>query len=209
MMKMMKRINNTASPPPIGKRIRPAVCLVLALIMLMACGGGGGGGGSFGELLAGGGIGGTGITIGAISGFGSVIVNDVYYGTKETKVFLNGVLLEGQGDSVVLSNLAIGMVVRIESRYHPDGSAEAERIYFTSSLNGPVQSITPIDSKIKILSILGQSVIVDDQTNFENTNFKEIAVSDVIEVSGWPNAEGQLRATYAGKVKDPQRPAPR
>ena len=201
-MKMMKRINTTTSPPPLRKRIRPTACLVLALIVLMACGGGGSSG-SFGDLVAGGGIGGTGITIGAISGFGSVIVNDVYYGTNETKVFLNGVLLEGQGDSVVLSNLAIGMVVRIESRYQPDGSAEAQRIYFTGSLNGPVQSITPIDSKVKILSILGQSVIVDDQTHFENTNFDEIAVGDVVEVSGWPNADGQLRATYAGKITDP------
>jgi hypothetical protein len=199
MMKMMKRINYTMSAPTIIKRIGSAACPALALMMLMACGGGGGGGGGFGDLVAGGGIGGTGITIGAISGFGSVIVNDVRFNTEGTEVFVNGSEM-GQGDPAVRRNLAKGMVVRVEARYPIDGEAVAERIVFTSNLNGPVQSITAIDSVVKIISILGQSVILDDQTQIENT--ASIAENIVLEVSGWPDAGGQIRASYVRKVSD-------
>ena len=73
---MMKRNKNTMSPHRIRQRIGPAAYLVLALTMLMACNGSGGG-----DLLAGGGIGGTGISVGTISGFGSIIVNDVDFDT--------------------------------------------------------------------------------------------------------------------------------
>jgi hypothetical protein len=192
----MKRNNNTMSPHTIRQRIGPAAYLVLALTMLLACNGSGGG-----DLLAGGGIGGTGISIGTISGFGSVIVNHVDFNTEDAEVIVNGNSI-GSGDSVVRRDLAIGMVVRVEAKYNPEGKAEAERIVFTSNLMGPVQSITPIDSVVKILSILGQSVIVDDQIQFENTAFKDIAVNNVLEVSGWPNADGQIRASYIRKVTD-------
>jgi hypothetical protein len=53
---------------------------------------------------------------------------------------------------------------------------------------------------------LGQSVIVDDQTRFENPNFDPIAVNNVLEVSGWPNADGQIRASYVAKVSDTPEP---
>ena len=54
----------------IRQRVIPAVYLVLVLMMLPACSGSGDG-----DLIAGGGIGGTGISVGEISGFSSVIVN--------------------------------------------------------------------------------------------------------------------------------------
>ena len=124
---------------------------------------------------------------------------------KDAEVIVNGES-EGKGDLDVRSALAIGMVVRIEARYQPDGKAEAERIVFTSNLKGPVQSITPIDSVVKIISMLGQSVIVDDQTRFKNTSFNDIAVNNVLEVSGWPNADGEIRASYVRKVTDTPEP---
>ena len=181
-------------PHTIRKRIGPTAYLVLALMMLMACGGSGGGG----DLLAGGGIGGTGISVGTISGFGSVIVNDVDFSTKDAEVFVNGDYMGG-GDSVVHSALAIGMVVRVEAKYPTDGKAIAERIVFTSNLKGTVQHITAIDSVVKILSILDQSVIIDDQTQPNND---DIEVDNVLEVSGWIGVGGQIRASYVRKVSD-------
>ena len=189
----MKRNKNTMSPHRIRQRIGPAAYLVLALTMLMACNGSGGG-----DLLAGGGIGGTGISVGTISGFGSVIVNDVDFSTKDAEVFVNGDYMGG-GDSVVHSALAIGMVVRVEAKYPADGKAQAERIVFTSNLKGTVQHITAIDSVVKILSILDQSVIIDDQTQPNND---DIEVDNVLEVSGWIGVGGQIRASYVRKVSD-------
>ena len=190
------------SPHTIRQHIGPAVYIVLALVMLMACNGSGGGDG---DLLAGGGIGGTGISVGSISGFGSVIVNEADFSTEEAEVIVNGEAI-GIGDSIVRRALAIGMVVRVEGKYGTDGNAWAERIVFTSNLKGPVQNITPIDSVVKILSILGQSVIVDDQTRLENTAFDLVAVNHVLEVSGWPNADGDIRASYIGKISDTLEP---
>lgn len=209
-MNMMKRIKNTMSPPTIRKRIGPRAYLVLALMMLMACGGGGGsggGGGGIGDLLAGGGIGGSGISIGTISGFGSVIVNDVHFNTEDAEVFVNGDYM-GEGDSKVRSNLAIGMVVRVEGKHYPDGTSKAERIVFSSNLKGPVQSITPIDSVVNVITLLDQTVIVDDQTEFKNTTSKKIAVNNVLEVSGWLGVDGQilgLRRPQGLRPPGPQR----
>jgi cytochrome c-type biogenesis protein CcmE len=169
-------------------------------MMLLACNGSGGG-----DLLAGGGIGGTGISIGEISAFGSVIVNDVNFGTEEAEVIVNGNSL-GVGDSTIRGALAVGMVVRVEGKYRTDGTAKAGRIFFTSNVKGPVQSITPIDSVVKILSLIGQSVIVDDRTRFENTAFDLLAENNVLEVSGWLDANGAIRATYVGKISDTLEP---
>ncbi len=206
MKNMMKGTKNTMFPHTIRQHIGPKAYLVLALMMLMACSGGGGGGGGGGDLLAGGGIGGTGITVGAITGFGSVIVNDVDYNTEDAEVIINGELIDTE-NSTVDSVLAIGMVVRVEAKYPTDGKAIAEQIVFSSNLNGPVQSITPIDSVGKILSILGQSVIIDDETQFEkNTTFNHIAENNVLEVSGWPDAVGRIHATYIKKIAETLEP---
>ena len=106
-------------PDNIRLCLKLKVYAALSLMMLMACSGSGGGGG---DLMAGGGIGGTGISIGTISGFGSVIVNEVDFDTKEAQVVVNS-QSKGAGDEAVSTNLAIGMVVRIEARYPADGPA--------------------------------------------------------------------------------------
>jgi hypothetical protein len=92
---MMKRNKDPMPPNGIRQRVIAAVFPVLAILTLMACGGGGDGG-----LMAGGGIGGTGISVGNISGFGSVIVNDVDFNTKKAEVMVNG-RSRGRGDSAV------------------------------------------------------------------------------------------------------------
>lgn len=187
-------------PNGIRQRVIAAVFPVLAILTLMACGGGGDGG-----LMAGGGIGGTGISVGNISGFGSVIVNDVDFNTKKAEVMVNG-RSRGRGDSAVRQALALGMVVRVEGSYGHDGTGTADRIVFTSNLRGPVQGITAINSNVKILLVMGQSVVVDDHTLFKNTEFKDLAENSVLEVSGWPEADGRIRATYVGKISDTLQP---
>ena len=84
--------------------------VALALLILWGCSGGAGGGG---RLTAGGGIGGSGVTVGSVSKFGSVFVNDVEYDTTGAVVVVDGVE-KGSGDQTVLDNLSVGKVVRIE-----------------------------------------------------------------------------------------------
>ena len=172
------------------------LCALAAL--LAGCSGGGG------DKVAGGGIGGTGVTVasvGTVSGFGSVIVNGVTYDTKGAEVFIEN-SFKGSGDLAVIQNLSAGMVVRVEGRLSDDGSASADRIFFSSNLRGAVESISDLDSLTKQVVILGQAVLMDDSTVFRNGDMGSIAVGTVLEVSGYDDDLGRLVATYVNKVED-------
>ena len=167
-------------------------------ILLTSCNGGGGG------LSAGGGIDGTGImSAGVVSAFGSIIVNGTEFDTSEATVIINGEKV-GVGDDVVRDNLEIGMVVRVEGRIKKDGSAVADRVNFTTSVNGPVESVGGLDpdTNEKEIVVLGQTVIVNVITKFkpDTIDIDSIAKDDVVEVSGYFDDTGAIRATFIEKT---------
>ena len=177
-----------------------SILFLFALMILSGCSGGGGGG-----MTAGGGVGGTGISIGTITAFGSVVVNDVDFNTENANVVVNGNSI-GTGDSVVRNALALGMVVRVESQIRDDGTNEAERIVFNHNFLGSVTDIRAFDSIAKKITILGQIVIIDHQTHFKNTDFDSIATGNVIQVSGLFDGSGDFRATYLAFISDTKDP---
>jgi Domain of unknown function (DUF5666) len=157
-----------------------------------------------GDIVAGGGIGGTGVTVasvGTVTGFGSVIVNGVAYDTTGTEVFVEN-RSKGTGNSVVLQQLSEGMVVRVEGSFAEDGSASADRVFFSNYLKGVVESISELDSVSKQAVILGQTILMDDRTVFHNVNPVSIAAGMVLEVSGYDDDLGRIFATYVNKVAD-------
>ena len=166
--------------------------VALALLILWGCSGGAGGGGS---LTAGGGIGGSGVTVGSVSKFGSVFVNDVEYGTTDAVVVVDGVE-KGSGDQTVLDNLSVGKLVRIEGPSAADGTGTAQRIVYNEDVIGPVESITAVDADTSKLVVMGQTVIADRQTNLVNTTLATIAVGNVVEVSGFGDDQGFIHAGY-------------
>jgi len=166
--------------------------VALALLILWGCSGGAGGGGS---LTAGGGIGGSGVTVGSVSKFGSVFVNDVEYGTTDAVVVVDGVE-KGSGDQTVLDNLSVGKLVRIEGPSAADGTGTAQRIVYNEDVIGPVESITTVDANTSKLVVMGQTVIADRQTNLVNTTLATIAVGNVVEVSGFGDDQGFIHAGY-------------
>jgi len=170
-----------------------AICL-LALTSFMACSGGD-------SMVAGGGIGGTGIVVGAVSGFGSISVNNAELDTSSAEVVIEGELV-GVGDQAVRDFLEIGMVVRVETLTGENGTATADRIVFNDNVEGPVQGITPIDSFTKKLIVMGQTVIVNDLTFFKNTSIDHIAEGNVLEVSGFIDSDGFIRAAFVEKTAD-------
>ena len=172
------------------------LCLLAAL--QAGCSGGSG------DTLAGGGIGGTGVTVasvGEVNGIGSVIVNGITYGTTGASVFV-GNTLRGSGDLAVANNLSVGMVVRVEGTLADDGSARADRVFFSNNLKGPVESVSDLDSRTKQLIILGQTVLMDDRTVFRNGDMNSIVLGMVLEVSGYDDDSGRIFATYVNKVAD-------
>ncbi len=149
--------------------------LAAASLILAGCGGDG-------AMVAGGGTGGTGISTGAVSGFGSVFVGGVEYPTNAaTKRFVNGVDRSALADR---SAFAVGMVVTI---HHAADDNTATQIDYQDNLRGPIAALAAADSAI---TTLGQVVVVDPAV------FATLAVGDVVEVSGFADNAGRIRATY-------------
>jgi hypothetical protein len=193
---MKIKINKTMSRQYTLAKIIGTILLLAALLSQTACSEGGSGSGG---LLAGGGIGGTGISIGQISAFGSVIVNDVEFDTQDAEVIVNGEQV-GDGDADVRNILGLGMVVRVEGRFQGEGSGTADRVVFNENVKGPVSAVEDLDTMIKKITMLGQSVIVDGATLFKGTDFDHVTAGNVLQISGWTDGYGVIQATYVALV---------
>jgi cytochrome c-type biogenesis protein CcmE len=195
---MKKTKNKTMLCQLMMSKIIAAILIFAALFTQTACNESGGGG-----LLAGGGIGGTGISIGEISGFGSVIVNDVDFDTKKAKVFINGRKV-GKGDSDVRNKLGLGMVVRVEGKFLGTETGKADRIVFNENVKGPVTAVEILDTRIKKITVLGQIVIIDEDTNLVGSDDTGdiLKKGNVLQISGWTDGYGVIQATYVA-LADP------
>ncbi len=159
-------------------------------LLLAACGGGGGG-------SVAGGIGGTGTPVtasGAVSGFGSVIVNGLEFAINNTgtAITVNDATNRTQAD------LRVGMVVTVEGSKFTDSSGNttytANSITYRNNVIGPVQS-TCVPGAAVSLTVLGQPVRVDNQTNLDDGFACSGTPTGVVEVSGFADANGTIRAT--------------
>jgi hypothetical protein len=171
--------------------------VLLYCFLLISCNGGGGG-----STVAGGGIDGTGImSAGVISAFGSVVVNGTEFDTSKAAIIINGEEV-GVGDDAVLENLDLGKVVTVEGRTSKDGTRiTADRVLYNDNVTGPVESVSGIDpiTNEKEIVVLGQIVVVNFITKFTETTFDTIAPGDVVEVSGYVDDTGAVRATFLEK----------
>jgi hypothetical protein len=165
--------------------LKTLALVLLSALLLISYGGCGGGG----TKVAGGGIGGSGIiTAGAITAFGSIVVNGTEFDTSNA-------------DDIVLDNLDIGMVVTVEGTGSIDSeSAVADRVIYNDNVEGPIESITVVDTTRKDIVVLGQTVIANAVTVFKGTTFDDIAVNDVVEVSGLSDDTGDIWATFLEKT---------
>ena len=172
--------------------------ITLSSVLIAACGGGGGGGGS----VAGGGIGGTGMTSGTVTGFGSVFVNGIEFETDGASRDVDDRtdISNGRDDDKVLD---IGMVVTIFGTVNDDGvTGTAESIFYDDDVEGPVAAapVEDSDGVTKTFSIFNTTVIVDrNSTVFADTDYDSLARDDLLEVSGYFDGSGNLRATRVEK----------
>ena len=138
-----------------------------------------------------GGITGTGvaITIGTVSGFGSVIVNGTRYDTASANF-----TIDGQSGSQ--SDLAVGDVVLVKGTVANDSmGAVAETVEFDDNVEGPV---TSVDVATGSFVVLGQIVFTDDETSIDDScpsPLSELLNVAAVEVSGPVMADGSITAT--------------
>ena len=142
------------------------------------------------------------MSAGVVSAFGSIFVNGTEFDTSNAAIIINGEEI-GVGDDFVPDNLEIGMVVTVEGKINADGiSGIADRVTYTNNVAGPVESISSIDATTKEIVVLGQTAIINVITKFkpDSYGFDSIAPDDVVEVSGYFDDEGKIRATFIEKT---------
>ncbi len=137
---------------------RACAVVVASAALLWGCGGGVGSGGTGGFADAGG------FASGPITGFGSVIVNDVRFDDSTATI------TDADGSGRGRDQLRLGMTVEVESGTITTNAAGvatavASRIRLQSELRGPV---TAVQTAASTFSMLGQVVVVDSTTLFDD-----------------------------------------
>jgi len=155
------------------------VCTLLA-----SCGGGS-------TLLSSGGIGGSGISdgisIGMITGFGSVWVNGVRYDVSNASFIRDSTGASGQDE------YRLGEVVTVRGSVNTDGtSGTAISVEFDDLLEG---TVTQVNADGSTLAVLNQAVKTDSRTILHGFNtLTDLSVGNVVEVSGYQTSQ-EIRAT--------------
>jgi hypothetical protein len=128
-----------------------------------------------------------------VTGFGSIFVNGIEFDTAGATITLNG-------QSGAAADLRLGQVVTVRGTFDPSGTfGTAETVVFESNVQGPIDSIDPVTNS---LIVLGQIVHVDATTQFGDTPFSALVAGNIVAVSGFADAEGELRATRVDKTQD-------
>ena len=138
--------------------------------------------------VAEGGVGGTGISTGSLTGFGSIFVNGVEFDVGSAEFIRDG------NNSFSESDFNIGEYVVVNGTVNADGlTGTASKVIFEDIVEGVVTSASTDNVSI---NVLGQKVISDKLTVF--IGFKlltDLLPGNVVEVSGFRNAAGEINAT--------------
>lgn len=176
-----------------GAGWRGGALLALALLAALqpGCGGSGVGSNGTGSPLV------AGLSVGTVSGFGSVIVDGVRHDDGTARVELARQTLLGPVSEPAA--LGLGQRVSLEFRAMTDGSEVLSRIELLPSVVGPVTERTG-----DTLGVLGQTVVYnDDPTRGPVTAMEapyarlaDVALGDTVEVHGVRvDDRGRLMAT--------------
>lgn len=187
--------------------IRKLALTAGTLLAIVACGDG--------YNTAGGGTGGTGVSSGPITGFGSVIVNGVEFFT--TTATTTAVVTEDGVDGPDESTdphrgLRLGMVVKVEGTFDSDTTGTATTVTYQSNVIGPITAVTGQLSSLAVgpatVTVLGQSVVIDSQTwigtpTTDGTpGAAGLAQGNMVVVSGLLDANGAIHATRVEKTAE-------
>jgi hypothetical protein len=165
--------------------------LATGILSTAGCGGGGGGGGTPPPPPPPptGGITGTGVAVGPITGFGSVIVNGVTYDTANATFTKDGL-------AATQDDFSVGQVVVVKGTIDDDGTnATAETVEFDDVVEGPVASV---DNALNQIVVLGQTVTVTATTSIDDScpaTLDGLLGVPAVEVSGLADANGVVEAT--------------
>ena len=157
---------------------------VLCSLLLVSCG----------DSFLSAGIGGTGISYGTVTGFGSIIVNGSHLDVSTATVTLDG---NPGNASDPNSGLKLGMVVKATGSFNGN-TGTATSVEYRDNLEGEVCTTQTVEG-ITTLRVLGQTVIQNATTIVENG---PILAGSIVEVSGLPDNLEEIHASFI-EVKNP------
>lgn len=166
--------------------------LALAAALLAGCGIDQGGVRAPGPSLPGGAAAPrTTIVAGPITGFGSVLVNDLVLDASTAQILIDG-------EFRTESDLAVGQVIRAVA-LEDAGRLRALSIEHDENVVGP---ITAIDMAAGTLTVLGQSIVVGAGTRLGGGigAVADLGQGDLIAVSGLLLPSGAIEATYVRRA---------
>jgi hypothetical protein len=163
--------------------------IILSIFVTLAAGCGGGGGGGTTPVVDPpppppvGGIGRTGVAMGPISTFGSVVVNGVHYETTNTTfTFDDNPSTEDQ--------LEVGDIVLVKGTINDDDvTGTADTVFSDDTVTGPITAGS-ISLTANQFEVLGQLVQVTPETSFDDegispASLEGLADGDIVEVHGF------------------------
>ena len=131
------------------------------------------------------------VTVGPITGFGSVIANGIIFGTDSATVMVDG-------EPATMGDLRVGMIVTILGEINEStGATQASQIRFGVDLEGPISSLNAVNNSFVVLD---HTVFVDELTVFDEATFDALAVGNVVRVSGQFRSEERIQATHVYRV---------
>lgn len=127
---------------------------------------------------------------GRITALGSIFVNGVEYATNNARIDLDG-------RSAGPSQLQVGQIVAVQAVLDPNGiTGAATSVSFTGDVVGP---ISQLDLTRRSLTVLGQTIQLDDATLFgegiQSGGIGSLQNGMIVEASGFADTSGNLLAS--------------
>jgi hypothetical protein len=127
------------------------------------------------------------VSVGTITGFGSVIANGTEFNTDGATV-----MMDGQPGN--LSDLRVGMVASIRATVNAStGVATAMEIRFMDDAEGPITSINALRNSFVVL---GRTVLLDELTVLDDATVEDLMPGNVVQVSGLWRSQQRIQATH-------------
>ena len=178
-------------------QLKVAGVFLATFLIVSACGGSNGGSTPTAPPPGGDPIGGitrTGLTFssGPVTAFGSVVVNGVRYDTSDANFTVDGQV-------ATQADLAVGDMIIVKGTIDDDNTnAVANSVDFDDNVEGPITAGS-INTTAGSLIVMGQLVIVGANTSYDDSispaSLDGLADDDIIEVSGYVESDGTIRAT--------------
>lgn len=125
---------------------------------------------------------------GSVTAYGSIYVNGVHIEIDTAELSVNG-------QAAAVDDIKLGMVVEVDAASVESGQAVASEVRYGRALRGTVSELVSVTETRRELVMLGQTLVVYDDTQFDGLTFEELGEGIAIDVSGFVDAEGRWLAS--------------